>query len=476
MSENTVKATVLLLSGVLLLSYLLIEQPAYLASSSSLAIFVGAEILLAAVLKYRQAFFPILICVFVFAGTAVPAQSAFLQARWIVLGVGAIAGLAVYMKDRDHHFSTIHLLAFFCVLSAAISATVSQYPGESRLKVGSLFLLLLYASAGARTAIPRFRPEIFFQRMLLGCEAVTYISAVLYLVFHIAFFGNPNSLGAVMGVVVVPVLVWGILTSPPSPRRVRLAIALGLAALLLISSFSRASIGAATIAFLFLCVGARRYRLLVKGMAGAVVIAMLVLLFLPRSIHGPNIEDSDSLGSAFLYKGHKDGGMFESRKSVWRETWQSIRENTWFGTGFGTSRINEDMTKLQYASHHIDSWVVREHGNSYLAIIEWSGLLGVIPFYALVAMTAANVLRVFAWLRHTGQILSPAALLAATVSAGLVHAMFEDWMFAVGYYICLIFWVNAFLLVDMLPRPATIYSPVIISPYQQRGFAAASGQ
>jgi O-antigen ligase len=364
----------------------------------------------------------------------------------------------------------------FCVLSALISATVSQYPGESRLKVGSLFLLLLYAGAGARMAIPRLHPEALFQRMLIGCEVVTWISAVLYLVFHFAFFGNPNSLGAVMGVIVVPVLLWGILTATPPGRRLRLGIELFLALLLLMSSYSRASMAAATIAFLFLCVGARRYRLLAKGLAGAVVIAMVVVIFLPRSAQTPDTGESDSLGSVFLYKGHRDEGVFESRKSVWQETWHSIKENTWFGTGFGTSRISEDMTKLQYANHHIDSWITREHGNSYLAIIEWSGLLGVIPFYALVGVTAANVLRVFAWLRRTGQVLSPAVLLAATVSAGLVHAMFEDWMFAVGYYICLIFWVNVFLLVDMLPRPAVVYSPIHLTPYQQRGFAAASGQ
>jgi hypothetical protein len=42
------------------------------------------------------------------------------------------------------------------------------------------------------------------------------------------------------------------------------------------------------------------------------------------------------------------------------------------------------------------------------------------------------------------------------VLAGLVHASFEDWLFAVGSYLCLLFWVFAFMLVDILPDAAVV--------------------
>jgi hypothetical protein len=38
------------------------------------------------------------------------------------------------------------------------------------------------------------------------------------------------------------------------------------------------------------------------------------------------------------------------------------------------------------------------------------------------------------------------------VMAGLVHAVFEDWLFAVGYYLTVLFWVLAFLLMDVVPE------------------------
>ena len=40
---------------------------------------------------------------------------------------------------------------------------------------------------------------------------------------------------------------------------------------------------------------------------------------------------------------------------------------------------------------------------------------------------------------------------ALVVLAGLVHAGFEDWLFAVGSYLCVFFWVCAFLLTDLVP-------------------------
>ena len=66
---------------------------------------------------------------------------------------------------------------------------------------------------------------------------------------------------------------------------------------------------------------------------------------------------------------------------------------------------------------------------------------------------------------------------AAIVAAGLFHAMFEDWMFAVGYYLCVFFWAIAFIMVDVLPQPAVVYAPDIVIPMPPRfAGAAASGQ
>jgi O-antigen ligase len=243
------------------------------------------------------------------------------------------------------------------------------------------------------------------------------------------------------------------------------------------SSFARAGIGAAMVASVLLCLSLRRYRSLIKGLIASIVIATAVIMFVPHSLRGPEIDSSQSIESAFLYKGKTSSGVFGSRRSVWLQTWDSIRQSPWFGTGFGTSLISGDLTRLSYGRQHFDSWVDREHGNSYLAIAEWTGLLGVLPFYLLLMFTVMKVGSVFRWLRRTGDVFAPCVPAAAIVAAGLVHAIFEDWMFAVGYYLCVFFWAIAFIMIDVLPRASVVYAPEMFAPVPvSYAGAAASGQ
>lgn len=476
MRENAIKAILLLGGALLIVLLLLLLRPGYLASTSYLTMFIGAELIFAALANYRRIFLLLLISVFLLAGADVSMQPAFLQGRWIVLGFAAAAGLAIYMKQDEHRFGTFHLIALFCVLSSAVSACVSQFPEESGMKAASLLLLFLYCACGARLALPHLHPERFFQKLLLGCEIFAAFTFIAYFVFRFEFLGNPNSLGAVMGVVIVPVLLWGLIGADSSAKRLRIGVEFAAAGLLLMSSFARSGIASAGLATLLLCISLRRYRLLIKIVSLTLVLAMLAVTFAPRSEQGADLDRNLSVSSAYLYKGHNEAGVFGSRRGVWQETWDSIKTNPWFGTGFGTSLISEDMTRMNYAEHHFDSWVVREHGNSYLAIAEWTGLLGMVPFFLLVGMAGLNASRVFRWLRHSNEIFSPAAPAAAIVAAGLFHAMFEDWMFAVGYYLCIFFWVMAFLLVDVLPRTPVVYSPRVWVPMPDYANAPAAGR
>ena len=72
-------------------------------------------------------------------------------------------------------------------------------------------------------------------------------------------------------------------------------------------------------------------------------------------------------------------------------------------------------------AHHVDSWVIREHGSSYLAIFEWTGLFGVVPFFGLVLLVAGNAGRTLLSVRRTGDLSSPAIAAAAIGISGLIH-------------------------------------------------------
>src|SRR5262249_16657 len=138
-----------------------------------------------------------------------------------------------------------------------------------------------------------------------------------------------------------------------------------------------------------------------------------------------------SVVSTFFYKGKEGEPIWQSRKGPWEQTWSVIKANPWFGTGFGTSVIEEDLTQREFA-RFVGSRAVREHGNSYLAIAEWQGMLGVVPFFLLVALVLRNVSKAFRLIRAIGDPSSLVIPAAAVVLAGIVHAIFEDWLFAIG--------------------------------------------
>lgn len=471
------RTAIILIAGAVLIILILFFFPDYLADSSLLAVLLAAEIILAAICRFKKVFFFVLTAAFLWAGIDLPFHDAWLQGRWLVLAIGALTGVAVYMNEQFHHFNFFHLIALFCVLSAAVSGLISPYPEEAGLKALSLMLLFLYGSAGARVAVPQPDPEAFLRAIRFGCELLAYATALSYFVLRVKLFGSPNSLGAVMGVVVVPVLLWGLIASEAPLWRRRFAFALALAGLLLCSSFSRAAISAATVSSLALCVATRQYRLIVKGLSAACVLAILTVMFLPKPQEDPKWDGSQSVIDLFVYKGKPQQGIMDSRKGPWEQTWSVIKQHPWFGSGFGTSITGEDLTSRNPKGAHVDSRTAREHGNSYLAIAEWTGLLGVVPFLALLGATAVNVFKTFSWLSKTRDLLSPAVPIAAVLLAGCVDAMFEDWMFAVGYYLCLIFWVFAFILVDLVPRTVVVHSRASVAPISMPYYAGvASGQ
>jgi O-antigen ligase len=433
-------------------------QPVYLGQYFYLGALIFIEVMLVAVWGFAKRFFIVLMAVFLWAGTDVPLQDVWIARRWFVLAIAAIAGFAIYMRDRRPNFSGIHLTAFICVLSAIISALASSYPQTAVLKALSLFLLFIYAATGARLAVAG-REGKFFNSLLIGCEVIVWVAVISYFVFHHALFGNPNSLGAIVGVAILPLLLWGNFISQETYLRRRRMFSLFLAILLLFASYSRAGIAAAVIACAVLCICLGRYRLLIQGFGVVLIAALSVATFSPL-----RPEESGSL-LQFVYKGHQEGGVLASRNAIWDRTVTSIRQRPWFGTGFGT--IASDYDTISATNGFSSQGIAQEHGNSYLAILEWVGLLGVIPFYGLALIVATRTAQVLIWLKHTKDPFSPAVPIAMVMIAGLIHAGFEDWLFAVGYYLCVFFWSMAFVLIDVLPASApgfTFSSPALVPP------------
>jgi O-antigen ligase len=229
------------------------------------------------------------------------------------------------------------------------------------------------------------------------------------------------------------------------PRvRNRRSVALCLASYLLFTSISRAGILACAIVLAGMCISLHRQKLLVKAAFFLVFLAAVIAVVQPVQF--------DALVSAFsedvIYKGKREEGLLGSRQSPWQETTDVIKESPWFGSGFGTDRVRG----LDAASMFRTSGTTREHGNSYLALLQYVGLLGIIPFIVLVCLVLRLIFRVSYWMWKTADPHHYAVPLAAVCMAGLIHAFFEDWLFAVGYHLNILFWTMAFILSDVQPH------------------------
>lgn len=453
--------------GIIALLYLLYFHLQYFGNVSLLGMILLLEIIIASLWKYDQRFFVLLMVIFTWAGMRVPLQGAWTIGRWVVLSVGAVVGFIVWSKTPRRPFRAIHLIAFFCVSAAFVSATVSVFVRMASLKALSLSILFLYCASGARLAVFG-REERFFQGLLWGAEFIVYGTAVCYFGLGMGVWGNPNSMGAVMSIVCLPLLLWGWLNSDGPMVRGHRLVALLLCAYLIRFSMARAAMVSAALVILIFCLCLHQYKLLGKIVAFTLVVIALAGMLMPATLS----RQLGELKDAFLYKGHKEEGLLGSRRSPWDKTVASIKEHPLFGTGYGTSPSGEDpgadFGTLSSIGGTFSSTgdAEREHGSSYMTVTEWVGLLGVFPFAALLVVSVSCVWKVCAWMQRSADPRPYVIPLAMVVLSGLVHANFEDWLFAAGSYLAVFFWVCAFVLADMVADAAVVpaASPVSRSP------------
>jgi O-antigen ligase len=416
------------------------------------------EVMIASFWKYDQRFFVLLMIAFVWAGTSVPLQGAWRGGgRWLVLSAGAVVGAIIWTKTPRRPFGSLHLIAFFCICAAFVSATVSPWIQMASLKALSLLLLFTYCASGARLAVLG-REDRFFRGLLWGCEIAVFITAVCYFGLGQGIWGNPNSLGAAMSIGVFPILLWGWHTSDGPGVRFRRLAALILCTYLVHVSLARAAMVSVVFVTLIFCFCLRQYKLLVKVAALVLFLVAISGMLAPQAL----TQQLGDLKDAVLYKGHKEEGLLSSRRTPWEKTIASIKEHPWFGTGYGTSPTGDDPGS-DFGIVASSAETAREHGSSYMTIAEWVGLLGVLPFVAILGVTASNVWKVCAWMKRTANPRHYSIPLAMVVLSGLVHASFEDWLFAVGSYLCVYFWALAFLLADLVPVAAVVPVASVVS-------------
>jgi O-antigen ligase len=436
-------------SAALFYTFLIRRYLFYFRNRFYLEGLIFLEIIIANLWHFETVFFPFLMIFFLWSGTDLGIGGPPGWARWVLLAVGALGGLILSMREGRCSFAAFHLVAFFCAVAASASALVSFVPAVALLKGLSLFLLFLCASTGVRLAMVG-REARFLAALLFGCEVLTFC-LVLEIFAGKEPMGNPNSLGAVMGVAMTPILLGGFLVARTQAEKLRRIAALLCCGFLLYDSRSRAGLLAGAVAVIVICLCLKRQRLLLQVAFVGVLFLALAAVLRPA----PFSEFVENTTSDVAYKDHREEGLLGSRLTPWQEAVGVIKVHPWFGSGFGTSDRGTSPTRMRIGVLTSSTGIsgLREHGNSYLAITEYVGLLGIIPFAFLLFLLIRMIMQMSLWMRRTSNPYHLGIPLAMALAAGLVHAFFEDWLFAVGYYLCEFFWSLGFLLRDVVAAP-----------------------
>jgi O-antigen ligase len=427
--------------GIAYLFYLAVMRPyAFGMRNMVLALGLVAVGFLAA--GFETYFPPVLLVVFLIAGSNLPLQGTMQTLRWGVLGVAGVLSIAYYARrGQGLPFRQSHLLGAFSVAAAFASALVSYNPTLTLMKSLSLAALLLFGSIGTRLVWYRHPERLALDLSRFG-NILVYVTAACYFVFSFALWGNPNSLGLITGVFCWPICLWRFLLSETFRQRAVRGFALALCALLLLSSSSRAGMLTAAVSSVFLLLGARRARVLIVGAALLSAFLAGAYLLVPERFH----ETSERL----VYKtGERYNGVLMSRRDPWKQSVESIQAHPWLGSGYGVSEDSADVR-----ADYLENSATRERGSSYLKTLEGTGLAGSLPMIVLLLGLLYDAGRVLARLFLTRD-LSPLGIPVACIIVGaLVHAFFEDWLVAVGYHMTVVFWLLAMSLTDLVHAPA----------------------
>jgi O-antigen ligase len=155
---------------------------------------------------------------------------------------------------------------------------------------------------------------------------------------------------------------------------------------------------AAFICCVLLCVALRKYRMLVNGMIVIAIVVAGAAILRPEQFSNTVAALTDTV--IFKAKGPNEG-LLGSRLSPWQAAIDSIRNHFWFGTGFGTSDNGQDATE-ELGKFSTMVATSAEHGSSYLEILTWVGMVGVLPFVVLIVILLRKVVETVVWMRRHG--------------------------------------------------------------------------
>jgi O-antigen ligase len=358
--------------------------------------------------------------------------------------------LVFILIPRTNKTLTYFFIIFALPLYCLITSIWSLNPIISLQR--SLYLLLLYAGILSSVLLyKKFYPDKGIGFLIPANIMILVLSAVS-LIFGIpedswsggnglgfmGFAGHQNTLAAAILFTLPGIVAWGLdksgfplrsnIAQNATSRVFRLSSYSAFGGLLLVSNvllliltYSRASI-------LALVIGTITYLIITKSKKILAILFIITALLVVLYFTIPFIQNSfDSVLT-------KDGGKILGRRMIlWEPSLEAAKLGGVFGLGYGVS-APAIKTPVLTGSHYEDGRYIREKGNSVLAMIEETGLIGLILFL----LPMIWIIRKFIiynsqfTIKENLRSNSTFYIVHCTLFAMLVHAQFEAWWVGVG--------------------------------------------
>lgn len=360
--------------------------------------------------------------------------------RWVVLGFAAFVGIFRMMSAQPPRRFMVHDLPALLFLGLCLSsATYSEDPALTMQRAVSLVFLYLAVFWMGWDCVNRHDEESIL-RLLLISAAVIYGASAVYSFFPDAWqtdgrfrgvLPNPNSIG-LLTAIYLPLLLW----AWRKHRSVWTLLLLTLAVTALVLSQSRNGALSAAVALAFLA-----SRIRTSSLVAAAVIVLPVVTIIYFSTDLKLLIESVPVIERFT---EEVGDDFSSgRLQSWKSVLSQIEARPLMGYGFGVDAIG----LMEIGSGRNQS--LGAH-NTYLSALYQTGIVGAgLTFGPLFALLISSLRKSRIW-----KGVQQEHVLQAVLIAGLMSAIFETWMFAVGNAFAFPFWICVMMLLREQTRAA----------------------
>ncbi len=204
------------------------------------------------------------------------------------------------------------------------------------------------------------------------------------------------------------------------------------------------------------------YFLIVSGARAALLMTMLTLFFFLNTLHlnkkllllfmtiivsvsatvayPPLFDKVIKLAISYVYKS-ETSSVFKSRTNTWKQSYEGAVEGGAFGLGYGIS-YDAPALKTEFSLEYglRSDLYGREKGNSQLAILEETGIVGGILYCLLLLCLTIRLIYLFSKIRDPHQRIL-IGIIIGTFFGMIIESLFENWWGSAGSQETIYFWI-----------------------------------